>query len=144
MYHFLCYTNCAMNNCLNIKNIDCFIYSLNEIIFEKCFVDIIHSVVVADIALRWYTKIIIFKKRPFTCLLYTSLVSGNQAKELKNWTVYNFPVDYSFIKDKKYNDTKILPAVAVVLPLAVVAVVRVLLLSLIHIFLYCFFRWSSP
>ena len=37
------------------------------------------------------------------------LVSGNQAKELKNWTVYNFPVDYSFIKDKKYNDTKILP-----------------------------------
>lgn len=34
------------------------------------------------------------------------LVSGNQAKELKNWTVYNFPVDYSFIKDKKYNDTK--------------------------------------
>ena len=38
------------------------------------------------------------------------LVSGNQAKELKNWAVYNFPVDYSFIKDKKYNDTKILPA----------------------------------
>ena len=38
------------------------------------------------------------------------LISGNQAKELKNWTVYNFPVDYSFIKDKKYNDTKILPA----------------------------------
>ena len=38
------------------------------------------------------------------------LISGNQAKELKNWTVYNFPVDYSFIKNKKYNDTKILPA----------------------------------
>ena len=38
------------------------------------------------------------------------LVSGNQTKVLKNWTVYNFPVDYSFIKDKKYNDTKILPA----------------------------------
>lgn len=38
------------------------------------------------------------------------LISGNQAKELKNWTVYNFSVDYSFIKDKKYNDTKILPA----------------------------------
>ena len=38
------------------------------------------------------------------------LVSGNQAKELKNWAVYNFPVDYSFIKDKKYNDTKILPS----------------------------------
>ncbi|KAB6334726.1 hypothetical protein GA077_00255 [Bacteroides xylanisolvens] len=55
-----------MNNCLNINNIDYFLYSLNEIIFEKCFVDIIHSVVVADIALRWYTKIIIFKKRPFT------------------------------------------------------------------------------
>lgn len=37
------------------------------------------------------------------------LISGNQTKELKNWTVYNFPVDYSFIKDKKYSDTKILP-----------------------------------
>lgn len=37
------------------------------------------------------------------------LISGNQSKELKNWTVYNFPVDYSFIKDKKYNDTKIVP-----------------------------------
>lgn len=34
------------------------------------------------------------------------LISGNQTKELKNWTVYNFPVDYSFIKDKKYSDTK--------------------------------------
>ena len=48
-----------------MNNIDCFLYSLNETIFEKCFVDIIHSVVVADIALRWYTKIIIFKKRLF-------------------------------------------------------------------------------
>jgi len=37
------------------------------------------------------------------------LISGNQTKELKNWTVYNFPVDYSFIKDKKYNETKQLP-----------------------------------
>ena len=37
------------------------------------------------------------------------LLSGNQVKELKNWTVYNFPVDYSFIKNKNYKDTKILP-----------------------------------
>ena len=37
------------------------------------------------------------------------LISGNQTKKLKNWTVYNFPVDYSFIKDKKYNETKQLP-----------------------------------
>ena len=37
------------------------------------------------------------------------LISGNQTTELKNWTVYNFPVDYSFIKDKKYNETKQLP-----------------------------------
>ena len=71
-----------MNNCLNINNIDCFLYSLNEIIFEKCFVDIIHSVVVADIALRWYTKIIIFKKRPFTFhnalndAMYTALLTA--------------------------------------------------------------------
>ena len=34
------------------------------------------------------------------------LISGNQTKELKNWTVYNFPVDYSFIKDKKYQRYK--------------------------------------
>jgi len=37
------------------------------------------------------------------------LLSGDRTKELKNWTVYNFPVDYSFIKNKKYKDTKILP-----------------------------------
>ena len=37
------------------------------------------------------------------------LLSGNQVKELKNWTVYNFPVDYSFIKNKNCKDTKILP-----------------------------------
>ena len=37
------------------------------------------------------------------------LISGNKTKELKNWTVYNFLVDYSFIKDKKYNETKQLP-----------------------------------
>ena len=49
-----------------MNNIYCFLYSLDETIFEKCFVDIIYSVVIADIALRWYTKIIIFKKRPFT------------------------------------------------------------------------------
>lgn len=34
------------------------------------------------------------------------LISGNRAKELKNWTVYNFPVDYSFAKDKKYDEIK--------------------------------------
>lgn len=49
-----------------MNNTDCSLYSLNETIFEKCFVDIIYSVVVTDIALRWYTKIIRFKKRPFT------------------------------------------------------------------------------
>jgi len=49
-----------------MNNIGCFLCSLNETIFEKCFVDIVHSVVVADIALCWYTKIIIFKKIPFT------------------------------------------------------------------------------
>ena len=38
-------------------------------------------------------------------------VSGGQSKELKNWTVYSFPVDYSFIKNKNYQDTKILPAI---------------------------------
>ena len=38
------------------------------------------------------------------------LVSGDRSKELKNWTVYSFPVDYSFIKNKNYQDTKILPA----------------------------------
>ena len=37
------------------------------------------------------------------------LVSGDRSKELKNWTVYSFPVDYSFIKNKNYQDTKILP-----------------------------------
>lgn len=37
------------------------------------------------------------------------LISGGRTKELKNWTVYNFPVDYSFIKDKNYQDTKALP-----------------------------------
>lgn len=34
------------------------------------------------------------------------LISGNRTKELKNWTVYNFPVDYSFAKDKKYDEIK--------------------------------------
>ena len=38
------------------------------------------------------------------------LVSGDRSKELKNWTVYSFPVDYSFIKNQNYQDTKILPA----------------------------------
>lgn len=30
------------------------------------------------------------------------LVTNDQATELKNWTVYNLPVDYSFAKAKKY------------------------------------------
>lgn len=30
------------------------------------------------------------------------VVVENKAKELKNWTVYNFPVDYFFIKEKNY------------------------------------------
>lgn len=30
------------------------------------------------------------------------LVCDKQTTELKNWTVYNFPVDYSFVQDKKY------------------------------------------
>ena len=33
------------------------------------------------------------------------LLSGNQAKELKNWIVYNFPVDYSFIKEQETTRT---------------------------------------
>ena len=37
------------------------------------------------------------------------LISGNQTKELNTRSSVNFPVDYSFIKDKKYSDTKILP-----------------------------------
>lgn len=36
------------------------------------------------------------------------LISGSQTKELKNWTVYNFPIDYAFIKDKKYQYRKFL------------------------------------
>lgn len=30
------------------------------------------------------------------------LVRGKQSAELKNWTVYSFPVDYSFVQDKRY------------------------------------------
>ena len=30
------------------------------------------------------------------------LVRGKQSAELKNWTVYSFPVDYPFVKEKKY------------------------------------------
>lgn len=30
------------------------------------------------------------------------LISGKQVTELKNWTVYNFPVDYAFSADKTY------------------------------------------
>ena len=31
-----------------------------------------------------------------------ALITENSAEELKDWTVYNLPVDYSFVKDKKY------------------------------------------
>ena len=35
------------------------------------------------------------------------LISGNQTKELKNWTVYNFPGRlFLYKKNKKYSDTK--------------------------------------
>lgn len=37
------------------------------------------------------------------------LVFGNQSKELKNWTVYNFPVDYSFAKNRRYENMEKLP-----------------------------------
>ncbi|WP_455584274.1 beta-galactosidase [Bacteroides sp.] len=30
------------------------------------------------------------------------LINGNDAVELQNWSVYNFPVDYSFVKTKRY------------------------------------------
>lgn len=30
------------------------------------------------------------------------IISGTQTEELKNWTVYNLPVDYSFVKEKNY------------------------------------------
>lgn len=29
---------------------------------------------------------------------------GKQSAELKNWTVYSFPVDYSFVQDKRYKN----------------------------------------
>ena len=35
------------------------------------------------------------------------LVRGKQSAELKNWTVYSFPVDYSFVQDKRYKNGKI-------------------------------------
>ena len=37
------------------------------------------------------------------------LISGNQSKELKNWTVYNFPVDYSLLKTRNITIQKIVP-----------------------------------
>ena len=33
------------------------------------------------------------------------LVNGKQASELKNWKVYNFPVDYEFVSAKNYQQT---------------------------------------
>lgn len=32
------------------------------------------------------------------------LVRGKQSAELKNWTAYSFPVDYSFVQDKRYKN----------------------------------------
>ncbi len=32
------------------------------------------------------------------------LVRGKQSAELTNWTVYSFPVDYSFVQDKRYKN----------------------------------------
>ncbi len=32
------------------------------------------------------------------------LITDKEKQELKNWTVYNFPVDYSFVEKKKYTD----------------------------------------
>ena len=32
------------------------------------------------------------------------LVRGKQSAELKNWTVYSFPVDYLFVQDKRYKN----------------------------------------
>lgn len=32
------------------------------------------------------------------------LVRGKQSAKLKNWTVYSFPVDYSFVQDKRYKN----------------------------------------
>jgi len=34
------------------------------------------------------------------------LVNKKGAKELKNWEVFNLPIDYSFVKDKKYTANK--------------------------------------
>lgn len=30
------------------------------------------------------------------------LITDKEKRQLRNWSVYNFPVDYSFVKDKKY------------------------------------------
>ncbi|GAE82746.1 beta-galactosidase [Bacteroides reticulotermitis JCM 10512] len=38
------------------------------------------------------------------------LLADNQSKDLKNWTVYNLPVDYTFAKNKNYRDQKTLPS----------------------------------
>ena len=32
------------------------------------------------------------------------LVNGKDIEALKNWTVYNFPVNYDFVADKNYQD----------------------------------------
>ncbi len=37
------------------------------------------------------------------------ITGGSEVTNLKNWTVYNLPVDYSFAKDKKYVATREVP-----------------------------------
>ncbi len=37
------------------------------------------------------------------------LLFDNKVNELKGWAIYNFPVDYSFIMNKNYESTKLLP-----------------------------------
>ncbi|KAA6349902.1 Beta-galactosidase [termite gut metagenome] len=36
------------------------------------------------------------------------LKSGDESRILKNWQVYNFPVNYSFAKDKEYKESKVI------------------------------------
>ncbi len=38
------------------------------------------------------------------------LLADNQSKDIKNWTVYNLPVDYTFAKNKNYRAQKTLPS----------------------------------
>lgn len=40
------------------------------------------------------------------------LINGNEIMSLSNWSVYNFPVNYEFVKDKKYKESKNIDAPA--------------------------------